>query len=71
MDESPQPTTTRWVKSTYSGNGGDTCVEWAPDTATASGLVPIRDSKTPTGPSLLIPEPAWSAFIGHLRDLSP
>ncbi|MET7869601.1 DUF397 domain-containing protein [Streptomyces cyaneofuscatus] len=27
------------------------------------GLVPVRDSKNPGGPALVIPATAWTAFI--------
>ncbi|MFI6852444.1 DUF397 domain-containing protein [Streptomyces sp. NPDC050416] len=30
------------------------------------GVVPIRDSKTPDGPVLLVTRSAWSAFTGAL-----
>ncbi|MBL0779102.1 DUF397 domain-containing protein [Streptomyces albidoflavus] len=42
-----------WVKSSYSANGGNNCVEWAPSVALATGTVPVRDSKAvgPTSPS--------------------
>ncbi|MET8828444.1 DUF397 domain-containing protein [Streptomyces sp. NPDC004610] len=70
MSESSEPTAVRWVASSYTGNGGGNCVEWAPDVATTSGLVPVRDSKVPTGPSLTVAEPAWSAFVGHVRGLA-
>ncbi|MEV1091321.1 DUF397 domain-containing protein [Streptomyces microflavus] len=56
----------QWVKSSYSGNGG-TCVEWAPRTATATGLVPVRDSKNTTGPVLSIPAAAFSAFVTGVK----
>ncbi|MFF8230459.1 DUF397 domain-containing protein [Streptomyces caelestis] len=36
----------------------------APDTP---GVVPIRDSKTPDGPILLVTRSAWSAFVGSVR----
>ncbi|MFB8052155.1 DUF397 domain-containing protein [Streptomyces rubiginosohelvolus] len=26
-------------------------------------VVPVRDSKNPTGPALVVPAAAWSAFI--------
>ncbi|MFJ8404308.1 DUF397 domain-containing protein, partial [Streptomyces microflavus] len=52
----------QWVKSSYSGNGGS-CVEWAPHTATTTGIVPVRDSKNTTGPVLSIPAAAFSAFV--------
>ncbi|MGW3929840.1 DUF397 domain-containing protein [Streptomyces microflavus] len=56
----------RWVKSSYSGNGG-TCVEWAPHTASTTGLVPVRDSKNTTGPVLSIPAAAFSAFVSGVK----
>ncbi|WP_229703637.1 DUF397 domain-containing protein [Streptomyces albiflavescens] len=31
------------------------------------GIVPVRDSKNPDGPVLLIPRSAWSAFTSALR----
>ncbi|MFF3827470.1 DUF397 domain-containing protein [Streptomyces griseus] len=27
------------------------------------GVVPVRDSKNPTGPALVLPAAAWSTFI--------
>ncbi|WP_308370426.1 DUF397 domain-containing protein [Streptomyces sp. McG3] len=27
------------------------------------GVVPVRDSKNPHGPALVLPAPAWTAFI--------
>ncbi|MFE4689359.1 DUF397 domain-containing protein [Streptomyces sp. NPDC056749] len=29
------------------------------------GLVPVRDSKVPDGPCLVIAAPAWTAFVAH------
>ncbi|MEV1049119.1 DUF397 domain-containing protein [Streptomyces sp. NPDC049916] len=58
--------TQRWVKSSYSGNGGS-CVEWAPATAPTTGTVPVRDSKNPDGPVLTLPATAFSAFIAGVR----
>ncbi|MFB7431768.1 DUF397 domain-containing protein [Streptomyces microflavus] len=61
-----ETTTQQWVKSSYSDNGG-TCVEWAPHTATATGIVPVRDSKNTTGPVLSIPAAAFSAFVTGVK----
>ncbi|GAA0436352.1 DUF397 domain-containing protein [Streptomyces luteireticuli] len=58
---------TDWRKSSHSGPNGGQCLEWAP-TQAPTGTIPIRDSKHPTGPALLIPTPAWQAF---LRTLAP
>ncbi|MEU5160218.1 DUF397 domain-containing protein [Streptomyces sp. NPDC020875] len=55
-----------WIKSSYSGSGGS-CVEWAPDHIAITGLVPVRDSKNPTGPSLAVREQAFSAFVTGVK----
>ncbi|MFE3771003.1 DUF397 domain-containing protein [Streptomyces sp. NPDC059122] len=55
-----EPGTLHWVKSSYSNNGGS-CVEWAPAYATATGVVPVRDSKNPHGPVLTLTR---EAFVG-------
>ncbi|WP_405003290.1 DUF397 domain-containing protein [Kitasatospora purpeofusca] len=52
-----------WRKSTYSNNGG-TCVEVAPD---VPGLVPVRDSKDPSGPVLAFPSDAWRSFVAAVQ----
>ncbi|MEU3752180.1 DUF397 domain-containing protein [Streptomyces olivoreticuli] len=54
------------MKSSYSDGNGGTCVEWAPAFA-ASGVVPVRDSKTPQTPALMLPSGAWSSFISAVR----
>ncbi|MGO4418797.1 DUF397 domain-containing protein [Streptomyces sp. MCAF7] len=56
----------KWIKSSYSGNGGGSCVEWAPNIA-ASGQVPVRDSKTPGGPVLIFEAAAWSSFVAFAK----
>lgn len=56
----------RWVKSSHSDNGGS-CVEWAPDHASVSGVVPVRDSKRPGGPSLMVSPSAWEGLITLAR----
>lgn len=50
----------RWRKSTYSNGEGGDCVEVADG---VPGIVPVRDSKDPEGPALLINAPAWQAFV--------
>ncbi|MFE7553197.1 DUF397 domain-containing protein [Streptomyces gardneri] len=49
-----------WRKSSYSNGDGGNCVEVLDD---VPGVVPVRDSKNPTGPALLVPAAAWSAFV--------
>ncbi|MER8196473.1 DUF397 domain-containing protein [Streptomyces microflavus] len=56
----------QWVKSSYSDNGG-TCVEWAPRTATATGIVPVRDSKNTTGPVLNLRAAVFSSFVAGVK----
>ncbi|MFE7134833.1 DUF397 domain-containing protein [Streptomyces sp. NPDC057638] len=56
----------QWVKSSYSDNGGN-CVEWAPAHAAATGSVPVRDSKRPTGPVLTVSPQAWSGLVALAR----
>ncbi|MBC2875530.1 MULTISPECIES: DUF397 domain-containing protein [Streptomyces] len=55
----------RWIKSSHSNNGG-ACVECAP-AVTASGIVPLRDSKRPTGPVLNIPAAAFADLISAVK----
>lgn len=55
-----------WVKSSYSGNGGGNCVEWAPAYLNA-GVVPVRDSKDPAGPALAFPLGGWGEFISAVK----
>ncbi|MFE6750424.1 DUF397 domain-containing protein [Kitasatospora purpeofusca] len=31
-------------------------------------VVPVRDSKDPSGPVLLFPSAAWKSFVSALRD---
>ncbi|WEV27700.1 DUF397 domain-containing protein [Streptomyces sp. 71268] len=60
-------TTATWVKSSYSGVEANTCVEWAPRHAATYGIVPVRDSKDPHGPTLTFEPAAWSAFIACIK----
>ena len=53
-----------WRSSSYSGNIGGECLEAADR---HPGVVPVRDSKHPTGPVLLIGGAAWQAFVDGLR----
>ncbi|WP_149184982.1 DUF397 domain-containing protein [Streptomyces sp. TRM49041] len=53
-----------WRKSSYSNTQGGDCVEVADG---FTGLVPVRDSKNPHRPALVVTGEAWSAFIGSLR----
>jgi hypothetical protein len=52
-----------WRKSSYSNDEGGTCVEVSDG---HPGVIPVRDSKHPTGPVLLLPATAWRAFVTHI-----
>ncbi|MDI3407921.1 DUF397 domain-containing protein [Streptomyces cavernicola] len=56
----------RWFKSSYSENGGN-CVEVATNLAPAHGVVPVRDSKAPTGPTLTLTTDAFTAFVTGVK----
>jgi hypothetical protein len=56
----------RWFTSSYSDNGG-ACVEVAANLATTHGIVPVRDSKNPTGPALSLPTIAFAAFVTGVK----
>jgi hypothetical protein len=51
-----------WIKSSYSGDNGGDCVEVA--LGFTPGTVPVRDSKRPQGPHVLVGRGAWPAFVG-------
>ena len=54
-----------WRKSSYSGNGGQSCVE----AASGSGVVLIRDTKDcEHGPVLRVTPAAFSEFITRIRE---
>lgn len=56
--------TTVWHKSSYSGGGGNECLEVA---VGHPALVPVRDSKTPDGPKLVFRASTWAAFVKAVR----
>ena len=58
--------TPRWFTSTHSGNGGD-CIEVAANLVVSRGVVPVRDSKNPTGPVLNVPTAAFATFVAGVR----
>ena len=53
-----------WRKSTRSNNGG-ACVEVATN---LPGIVAVRDSKDPEGPTLVVSASAWRAFVTGVRE---
>ncbi|WP_327188682.1 DUF397 domain-containing protein [Streptomyces xinghaiensis] len=54
-----------WRKSSYSNGDGGACVEVADN---VPGTVPVRDSKVPDGPALVIPVTDWGAFVAAVRN---
>ncbi|GLF99354.1 DUF397 domain-containing protein [Streptomyces yaizuensis] len=56
-----------WVRSSYSGPNGGECIEWAPSYASAHGIVPVRDSKHPTGPVLTLSTHAFAGLVALAR----
>ncbi|UZJ31497.1 DUF397 domain-containing protein [Streptomyces endophytica] len=54
-----------WTKSSYSD--GDQCIEFSRTLTHPHGLVPVRDSKVPDGPALVIPASGWTAFISAVK----
>ncbi|MGW3357249.1 DUF397 domain-containing protein [Streptomyces bungoensis] len=53
-----------WLKSSYSNGSGGDCVEVAPH---IPGLVPVRDSKVPDGPAVILGAAAWAPFVDALK----
>ncbi|MGW0394162.1 DUF397 domain-containing protein [Streptomyces sp. NPDC003042] len=54
----------RWRKSSYSNTNGGECVEVAHG---FPGVVPVRDSKNPHGPALVLAAGAWTTFVADLK----
>ncbi|MGW2568653.1 DUF397 domain-containing protein [Streptomyces sp. NPDC001537] len=58
------PSTSTWRRSSYSGGGGNNCLEVADGDPS---MVPVRDSKNPLGPKLVFRAEAWIAFVEDVR----
>jgi len=52
-----------WRKSSYSGGGGQNCVE----VAVIPGAVAIRDSKDPDGPAHVVSPAAFRDLIARIK----
>ncbi|MET7681976.1 DUF397 domain-containing protein [Streptomyces sp. NPDC005423] len=50
-----------WRKSSYSNQDGGNCLEVADNVP--APVVPVRDSKNPQGPALVLGAAAWGAFV--------
>ncbi|MEU5977913.1 DUF397 domain-containing protein [Streptomyces sp. NPDC047315] len=59
--------TPRWFTSSYSEHGG-ACVEVAANVVASRGIVPVRDSKDPSGPALDIAASAFASFVAGVKD---
>ncbi|UZI31744.1 DUF397 domain-containing protein [Streptomyces sp. VB1] len=64
MTHSPELSTAHWRSSSYSNASGGECVEVSDD---FPGLVPVRDSKNPAGPALVLQATAWDAFVSSVK----
>ncbi|MGW2814484.1 DUF397 domain-containing protein [Streptomyces sp. NPDC001415] len=53
-----------WRKSSHSNADGGNCVEVADG---FGEVVPVRDSKLPEGPVLVVATGAWSRFVGAVK----
>ncbi|WP_078658087.1 DUF397 domain-containing protein [Streptomyces rimosus] len=56
-----------WTKSSHSNPDGGNCLEWSPASGTATGVIPIRDSKAPAGPILTFPAHSFAIFIAGVK----
>ncbi|MEV5674378.1 MULTISPECIES: DUF397 domain-containing protein [unclassified Streptomyces] len=61
MTESP-----RWFKSSFSENGGQ-CIEVATNLAASRSMVPVRDSKDLSGPTLDLRADAFASFVAGVK----
>ncbi|MFI6079467.1 DUF397 domain-containing protein [Streptomyces sp. NPDC051217] len=64
MSATADMTSLTWRKSSYSNGEGGDCVEVADG---LPGAVPVRDSKAPQAGALILPAPAWTAFITGVK----
>ncbi|MGW2655884.1 DUF397 domain-containing protein [Streptomyces sp. NPDC001478] len=60
----PDVNAATWRKSSYSNGDGGNCLEVADG---HPGLVPVRDSKRPHGPALVVTATAWAPFIESVK----
>ncbi|MEV6393972.1 DUF397 domain-containing protein [Streptomyces sp. NPDC051907] len=56
----------QWFTSSYSGNGGQ-CIQVATNLVASRGVVPVRDSKNPSGPVLDLPAGSFATFVAAVR----
>ena len=54
-----------WRKSSYSNTDGGECVEVSENIQAPA--VPVRDSKTPDAPALVLRAATWTSFVTAVR----
>ncbi|MFI6725641.1 DUF397 domain-containing protein [Streptomyces atratus] len=54
-----------WRKSSHSNQDGGACIEISDDFAE---VVPVRDSKHRSGPTLTFATDGWSSFVSAVKD---
>ncbi|MCX5235370.1 DUF397 domain-containing protein [Streptomyces prunicolor] len=64
MRSTPDLSTAAWRKSSYSEGGANDCVEVADG---YTGLVPVRDSKTPAARPLILADVSWAVFVDGVK----
>nr|WP_203631483.1 DUF397 domain-containing protein [Streptomyces halstedii] len=57
-------TAVTWRASSYSNQDGGQCVEVCED---FDAVVPVRDSKVPDGPALVVEAGGWSSFVRAVK----
>ncbi|MEU9318648.1 DUF397 domain-containing protein [Streptomyces sp. NPDC048295] len=53
-----------WRKSSHSNTSGGDCLEVVDG---HPGIVPVRDSKRPEGPVLIVNASAWTPFVESVK----
>ncbi len=53
-----------WAASSYSGNQGN-CLEVAHGALPSA--MPVRDSKRPAGPAIVVSDTAWGLFLDGVK----
>lgn len=64
MTECTPSAPSNWRKSSYSNSEGGSCVEIQDHHPHA---VPVRDSKIPHAPAILVPLACWSSFVEAVK----
>ncbi|UGY94404.1 DUF397 domain-containing protein [Streptomyces gobiensis] len=57
-------TLSAWRKSSYSGASNGNCLEV---TDAYPAIIPVRDSKDPSGPALVFPVDGWASFVAAVK----